>query len=124
MAADNNPTKARKPSEGLPVLAICLASLWVISEGIHVAGLGYCLGAPRKDAAQGLALTALVAAAAGLPLACTGGALALTGSGGAAGLVLLIVGLVLVSGAKVLYLVFLRALGLAMEVLAVARQVF
>ena len=118
------PPEARpEPSGALPAGSIVLATLLVIGQGVDIVGLGFCLGAPRKDAARWLALACVVAAAAGLSLACGGGVMLMTASAGAAGGTLLTLGILLVCGSKVLYLVFLRALGLAMEVLTLANQV-
>jgi hypothetical protein len=126
-AATEAPPQSGVPSSprgGLPIGFIFLAALLVIGQGVDLVGLGHCLGAPRKDAARSLAQASLIASAAGLPLACGGGVLLLATSIGAIGGALLILGLLLVCGAKVLYLLFLRALGLAMEMLPMARQVY
>jgi hypothetical protein len=118
-----SPRPMLEATNKLPVGLLCLAALLVIGQGIDIVGLSYCLGAPRKDAARSWALVSLVVAAAGLPIACAGGILRLAADAGL-GSVLFIFGLILLCAAKVLFLVFLRALGLSMEVLTLARQIY
>jgi hypothetical protein len=113
-----------EPSTDMPVASILLVVLLIISEGIDLAGLGYCLGAPQKDGARPLAWASLIAAATGFPFACVGGLLKLGASTDAVGGAFLILGILLVCSSKVLYLIFVRALGLAMEVLRLARHVY
>jgi hypothetical protein len=117
------PETAAEPKGPIPLGFLCLGVLVVISEGTHVLGLGYCLGAPRKDSARPLALATLIGGAVGLPLVCVGGGLRLA-IGTGLGTALLVLGLLLLCASKVLYLVFLRALGLAMEMRTMAGQIY
>jgi len=119
----NYATYTPDPNAHHPV-TIFFAGLAAVSEIIHIVGLIYCLGAPRKDSAQTMAFVALLTSAAGLTFVCTAGALGLAGKSGAGVIALLIVGIILLLAAKSLHLLFLRALGLAMEVLWLARQVY
>jgi hypothetical protein len=113
-----------RPPNGPPIGFLLLGFLLVISQGVDLVGLTYCLAAPRKDAARSWVLACLIAAAAGLPLVFGGGVLQLVTRAGALGIALLILGILLLCSSKVLYLIFVRALGLAMEVLTLARQIY
>ena len=108
----------------IPITLICLVVLTLLTEAAHLVGVGYCLGAPTKDSARTFAMITLLVGSLGLSLLCIAGALGLAERYGTAAVILLIVGLLVTLTAKALYLLFMRALGLALEKTWLGRQVF